>query len=194
MSLEIKNLSKSFGDKQLFSNLSYKFPSIGSVAVIGESGAGKTTLLRMIAELDKDYIGEIIKSRKENVSFAFQEHRLFSTVSALDNLRLVSFSSDDHEAYKRSEEMLLSLGFTKEDTALFPCELSGGMKQRVSLARAFLKDSGILLLDEPTKELDEENISLVLNEIKRQSQHRLVIIVTHRLDDISMLGAEIIKI
>ena len=75
--------------------------------------------------------------------------------------------------------MLRRLGFADEDMNLFPSELSGGMKQRVSLARAFLKKSPILLLDEPTKELDAHNASLVNNIINELSRERLVIVVSH---------------
>ena len=70
-----------------------------------------------------------------------------------------------------------------------PSELSGGMKQRVSLARAFLRRTPILLLDEPTKELDSQNATLVLEEIKKQGQERLVILVSHNLDDVDALSA-----
>ena len=85
--------------------------------------------------------------------------------------------------------MLLSLGFRENDLYLLPDELSGGMKQRVSLARAFLFDAPILLLDEPTKELDPSNADTVRKIIKEQSLTRLVILVSHNGEDIDKLGA-----
>ncbi len=194
MALKLMNVTKSFADKIILSSFSCEFPEKGVVAVIGESGVGKTTLLRMIAGLDKNYSGEIISGGIGKVSFAFQEHRLFPTVSALDNLVLVSFKKSDAEKVKICENMLISLGFTKDDTRLFPSELSGGMKQRVSLARAFLKDSPILLLDEPTKELDKENAELVLNEIEKEGKKRLVILVTHRTEELQRLSASVIDL
>ncbi len=194
MLFEIKDLSKSFKDKIIFTSFSCKFKDKGTLAIVGDSGIGKTTLLRIIAGLDTDYSGELIFPEKCKVSFAFQEHRLFPTVSALDNLVLVSFGKKTKEAVVASSKMLKALGFAEDDMKLRPSELSGGMKQRVSLARAFLRDSEILLLDEPTKELDSDNISLVIEEIKRQSVKRLVIIVTHRKEDIEALNAEILTL
>ncbi len=194
MLLEIKNLSKSFGEKNVLKNFSYVFPQRGVFAIVGESGAGKTTLLRILANLDHEYLGDIIPSRNSKISFAFQEHRLFPSVSAIDNLTLVSFESKNKDSIEKSEKMLASLGFNKTDMTLLPHELSGGMKQRISLARAFLREADILLLDEPTKELDKENIALVIEEIKRQAKSRLVIMVTHRKEDIELLDAQVINI
>ena len=90
--------------------------------------------------------------------------------------------------------MLSSLGFSAADSLLYPDELSGGMKQRVSLARAFLRNAPILLLDEPTKELDEENANKALEIIKKEANSRLVILVTHNKRDLDFLMGEVIKI
>ena len=87
MSLRIKNLSKSFDDKNVISNLSYEFPERGLFGIVGESGIGKTTLLRIIAGLDNDYSGEVVGGGIRKVSFAFQEHRLFPTLTSLEKIR-----------------------------------------------------------------------------------------------------------
>ena len=194
MSLIIKNLTKKFDDKAVIDNLSYEFPENGLVAITGESGIGKTTLLRIISGLDKTYVGEVTGGGTGNVSFAFQEYRLFSNISALDNV-VFSISDTKSEAVvRKAKNSLVSLGLKESDFDLFPHELSGGMKQRVSLARAFLKDAPILILDEPTKELDKENISLVTNLIRQISKDRLVIIVTHNPEDIECLSPRILQI
>ena len=83
MSLKIKNLSKSFGRKAIFDNFSFDFCDTGVYIISGERGKGKTTLLRIIAGLDKSYSGEIKGGGIENVSFAFQEYRLFPNLSAI---------------------------------------------------------------------------------------------------------------
>lgn len=194
MSLIIKNLTKMFDDKTIIDNLSYEFPDHGVVAITGESGIGKTTLLRIISGLEKSYDGEVLGGGFSNVSFAFQEYRLFSNLSALDNVIFAISDTKNEAVVKKSKDMLFSLGLKESDFDLFPGELSGGMKQRVSLARAFLKDAPTLLLDEPTKELDKENISLLTVIIQKISMYRLVIIVTHNLEDIECLSPSILQI
>ena len=189
MALEIKNLSKSFGKKRILENFSQIFEEKGIYSLTGESGAGKTTLLRLISGLDTDYSGEIVGGGFKNVSFAFQEYRLFPELSALDNVIFANNDKKSEAVINEAKEMLLRLGIDEKDMSLLPSELSGGMKQRVSLARAFLRRTPILLLDEPTKELDSQNATLVLEEIKKQGQERLVILVSHNLDDVDALSA-----
>ena len=189
MSLVIKNLTKRFDSKQLFSDFSYSFQDTGIYALVGESGIGKTTLLRMIGGLDTDYSGEIIFDGKRRVSMAFQEHRLFPTLSALDNVVLAISNGKDKAVYEKSRKMLVALGFSETDMNLTPDALSGGMRQRVSVARALLYKADILLLDEPTKELDEENRGRLLSLIKSEGEIRLVIIVSHDQNDLDRLGA-----
>lgn len=194
MSLSINNVSKSFDKKILFDNFSLVFPEKGAFVLSGESGVGKTTLLRMISGLDTDFSGEISGGGIKNCSVAFQEYRLFPTLSALDNLVFANYDKKTAEKTKEALDMLLSLGFNESDAELFPGELSGGMKQRVSLARAFLRKAPILLLDEPTKELDEENASKALEIIKSEGEKRLVILVSHNKSDAEKLNAKIINI
>ena len=186
MPLELKKVSKKFDDKLLFQDFSYSFKDRGLYAIKGESGVGKTTLLRMIAGLDKDYLGTINGGGIGQVGFAFQEYRLFPQLTALQNLSFV-FSETKDEA--ECKNILHSLGLSNEDLSLYPSELSGGMKQRVSLARAFISDYTILLLDEPTKELDEKNANLVREKIKELSKEKLIIIVSHNDEDINNLSA-----
>ena len=185
MTLEITNLSKKYTDDYVLRNFSYKFNENGVYIIVGKSGSGKTTLMRLIAGLDKKFDGEIIGGGIGNTSVAFQEYRLFETLSALENVYLEK-SEDRDEAKK----LLLALGFTNEDCEKSPGELSGGMKQRVSIARAILKKSPILCLDEPTKEIGKENVSRLIEIIKSESEKRLVIIITHNEDDFSAVTYE----
>ena len=194
MSLTIQSLTKAFGEKKLFENLTYDFLDTGIYAVVGESGAGKTTLLRMICGLDNDYSGKIIGGGFENTSFAFQESRLFPELTAIENVVLANHDNLTSEAVTEAEKMLISLGIQKSDQALYPNELSGGMKARISLARAFLNGTPILLLDEPTSELDKENADLVRELILTEAKKRLIIMVSHNPEEIEALGATTIKI
>ena len=189
MSLEIKNVTKRFGDKIILQNFSYKFDNSGIYAITGDSGIGKTTLLRMIASLDKDFDGEILGGGFSNVSLAFQEYRLFPQLSALENIIFSVSDRKDEAVSEKTYNLLAMLGLSGSDIELLPDQLSGGMKQRVSIARALISNKKIILLDEPTKELDAENSENVLRLIKEISKNKLVILVSHNDADLSFLNA-----
>ena len=188
MPLKLINIEKSFGDKKVISNFTYCFENKGLYSITGESGVGKTTLLRIISKLDKVY-GGTIESNLEGVSFAFQEQRLFPQLSAIENVVFAICERKDEAVLNKAKTMLNKLGISDSDFSLLPSELSGGMKQRVSLARAFLYDADILLLDEPTKELDDTNAKIVREIIAEQAANRLVIMVSHNKEDIISLNA-----
>lgn len=189
MSLTIDRLGKRFGRKEIFKDFSYSFEDKKIYALVGESGVGKTTLTRIIAGLDTDHTGSVTGGDIGRVSVAFQEHRLIPTLTALHNVVLANHDDITDETKSEALSMLASLGISNNDANLFPAELSGGMKQRVSLARAFLKKAPILILDEPTGELDPENALLVRELIREQAKWRTVIIVTHSNEEINELSA-----
>lgn len=192
MSLKIKNLSKSFDGKTILRDFSFDFADRGIYLVKGESGIGKTTLLRIISGLDQDYIGDVLGGGINNVSFAFQEYRLFPTLTAIENLIFVISDTKDEAVVSKAESLLTKLNFAKDEFHLLPDQMSGGMKQRISIARALMKDCPILLLDEPTKELDRDNISAVHSLILSEGENRLVIIVSHsEVDAATLLATEI---
>ena len=193
MSLEIKNLSKAFGQKTIFSEFSYSFSDKGIYILRGKSGIGKTTLLRIIAGLDKDYIGAVIGGGIGRVSFAFQEYRLFPQLSAFENVMIASNDNSDSDKNK-AHDLLARLGLSPDDMLLLPSELSGGMKQRVSLARAFMKNAPVILLDEPTKELDAALCEQVCEMINEIAEDKLVILVTHKEEDLLILNGDVINL
>ena len=189
MALKIKNLYKSFGEKKVFEDFSYSFTDNGLYALLGNSGIGKTTLLRIIGGLDKKYRGEIIGGGVKNVSFVFQEYRLFPRLSAIENAVIPNGDMSDELLVSKASALLMRLGFTSDELSLLPDELSGGMKQRVAIVRALLRDTPILLLDEPSKELDLRLKEALYNVVKEESDKRLAIIVTHDVSDLENLSA-----
>ena len=170
---------KSFGRKQVFKDFHLEFEDKKLYILKGVSGIGKTTLFRIISGLDTDFKGSILNGGFSNVSYHFQEYRLFGQLTALQNISMVSFENSDDKNLDRSRQILSRLGFAPEEMNLYPDELSGGMKQRVAFARAVLKDSPILLLDEPTKELDPSVVDEMCRIIDEESQKRTVILITH---------------
>ena len=193
MSIKIECLSKSFGKKIVFTDFNYDFADKGIYIIRGESGAGKTTLLRIIAGLDSDYNGKVTKSAP-GVSVCFQEYRLFENATALENVTEVSFKNATESDVRYTKELFARLNLSEDDTKLHPSELSGGMKQRVAFIRAVAKDSPVLILDEPTKEVDSENARIMRQIIKEESEKRLVIMVTHKDEDISDIPTTIIDV
>ena len=194
--LTLTSITKHFEDKCLFTELSFQFPTTGLFLLLGESGTGKTTLLRMIAGLDTDYSGTIDGGGKENVSMAFQEHRLLPSLSAIANVTeaLRPTGHDKKSIEAQAENALLSVGFPKTDFKTRPAALSGGMRQRVSLARAFAVKRPILLLDEPEKELDGQLRDLLYKTIEAEKKDRLVIVTTHTPDRLLTIADGIITI
>lgn len=194
MSLSILNLDKSFGKKQIFKSFSFTFPDNGIYSISGDSGVGKTTLLRMIAGLDRDYSGEILGGGLENVAFVFQEYRLFPTLSAIENVIIPNGDIKDESLKRKAENLLSALDFKESDFDADISELSGGMKQRISIVRAFLSKAPILLLDEPSKELDPGIRKKLCEIIIEYAKSRLIILVSHHREDIDALAAIDIKI
>lgn len=194
MSLELRNVTKSFGDKKIFNNFSYTFSDTGLYAIVGDSGIGKTTLLRLISGLDTKFQGEILGGGINNTSFLFQEYRLFTHLTALENAVIPNGKMTDKALLLRAKDLFRKLDFSTVDLSLLPTELSGGMKQRVAVVRALLKPTKILLLDEPTKELDSGILNTLYNIITEESKKRLVLMVTHREDDVEHLNPILVKI
>lgn len=189
MALTLNRVSVAFDGKPVLTDFSYSFPERGCVLLTGVSGSGKTTLLRLIAGLLTPDSGTVVGN--ESVSVAFQEHRLFPSLNAAENIAVAAFGNKRNLA--DAEAILRFLGFTPEETHLYPAALSGGMKQRVSLSRAFLKKAPILLLDEPFKELDPALSETVADRIRKESETRLVILTSHSAESADKFRALVIS-
>ena len=177
MSINIKQISKSFGNTQVLNQISLDIPSGEMVALLGPSGSGKTTLLRIIAGLENQNAGEIlfhgrdvsqVHARDRQVGFVFQHYALFRHMNVFDNiafgLTVMPRNTRPNKAVIREKVMkLLEMVQLKEFANRYPAQLSGGQKQRVALARALAVEPAILLLDEPFGALDAQ----VRKELRR---------------------------
>lgn len=185
MAVEVKNLSKSYGNKVVFSNFDAFFESGKTTCIMGSSGCGKTTLLRIIAGLEKPGAGEILMPENTRKSIVFQEDRLCNNLSAGANVRLVMHKKPQSGIIEKSFEMM---GLS--DCMYRPSrELSGGMRRRVALLRALLADWDLLIMDEPFKGLDEKTKTAVIAYTKKICQNKTVICVTHDAAEAAKLGA-----
>lgn len=180
--IEIKNLTKKYGDKTVFENLSFSVPELSTSAFTGRSGIGKTTLLRCIAGLERPDGGEIIGVTGKRLSYAFQENRLIPQVSALDNL--LCFYPDRSRAIELLDKAdLLSEANTPVK------DFSGGMKRRLSVVRALLYGGDIFFFDEPFRELDKSTADMMRGLVKRETVGKTVLMITHETADIGFFNA-----
>ncbi len=178
--MKIKNLCVNFDGKVVFDNFSYEFEKDKITAVLGDSGIGKTTLLNAITGL-VEYTGEI--EGVSGVSYMFQEPRLIEPLTVYDNLLYV-LGEKNAENTAKIKDILKKVELENEINA-FCHELSGGMKSRVALARAFLHPSSVLLMDEPMRSLD---LGLRLRQCEvlktlLESDPRTTLLVTHSVSE-----------
>ncbi len=188
--LKINGISKSFGDKQVLKNVSFFLDDMGITAVMGASGIGKTTLLNIIAGLEQAD-GGILESTFSRIAYKFQEPRLFPWLTALDNVRLVIENKQNSDAIAR--ELLTKVGLS-DSFNKYPNELSGGMQQRVSLARALAYGGDLLLLDEPFSAVDTETRDVLLKLIADYAKNHAVLLITHSHEEAELLGANLITL
>ncbi len=205
--LELRNINKAFGGKQILTNFSLSIPEKQILAIVGPSGGGKTTLLRMLAGLETIDSGEIYYNgeslaideleKRNLLGFVFQDFQLFPHLSVLDNLTLSPIKTMNIEkevAEKKARGLLEQLGLAGHADA-FPFSLSGGQKQRVALARAMMINPEIIGYDEPTSALDPE-LRLEVEKLILQNKERGMtqIVVTHDLQFAENIADQILKV
>lgn len=198
--LKTKDLSYWYTDKNdaLFKDVNLEFEAGKSYAIVGQSGSGKTTLVSLLAGLDKPRAGSIEfdgqdiakiglpNFRRRDVSIVFQAYNLFTYMTALENLMsALAITGGKHKndrEYARS--MLRKLGLTEEQIGKNVQKLSGGQQQRVAIARTMVCDAPLVVADEPTGNLDEDNTKEVIGLFQdiAHEQNKCVIIVTHEPD------------
>lgn len=193
MEICISHLTKHYGKKTIFEDFSYTFLSGKMYAVVGASGSGKSTLLNIIGLLDDFssghiyYDGDEISSHcrktifylRNIVSYLFQNYALIETESVKNNLLIALKhvkSSHKDDLIKESLKKVNLVGYENEKVY----SLSGGEQQRVAMARLYLKPSEVILADEPTGNLDENNKKRIIESLKSfANEGKIVIIATH---------------
>jgi NitT/TauT family transport system ATP-binding protein len=172
------------------------------VVIVGPSGCGKTSLLMMMAGLRQQTSGSILCAGKpitgpdpDRVGVVFQEASLFPWLTALDNIEFpLSIRHAPREERRRRAEAMLNLVGLKGFGTRYPHELSGGMKQRVSIARGLVQDPPVLLMDEPFAALDEQTRMTMGHELLRiwDETAKTVVFVTHSLTEAVYLADEVL--
>lgn len=200
--VSIKNLSKSFGDFELFKNINIEVKEGEILALVGFSGCGKSTLLKMIAGLEDPSSGSIEINEVCKLGMAFQYSALFDSLTIGENIAFPLVVGEDLKKVYSEEELkelvkerlsLVGLPGTEDQ---FPSEFSGGMKKRISFARAIVDNPGLVLYDEPTAGLDPVASTIVEDLIlKLQKEVKAsAILVTHQFSTIRRASDRVVML
>lgn len=189
---KVERISKGFGELKVFQDLTLEFPEGKITTILGPSGCGKTTILKIMAGLIKPDGGTVVTT--EWVGFLFQEPRLLPWLNIYQNLELVL--RDKLPAQDRDSKIMyfleaVGLGDYRN---FYPFQLSGGMKQRAAMARAFSYPAELLLMDEPFKSLDLKTRHQMLSDFLKlwRRESKTVVVVTHDVKEAVWLGDQIL--
>ena len=194
----LSNIQKKYKDKNLsvIKNINFKFQKGKIYSISGPSGSGKSTLLNLISLIDSPTKGKIKidnteitnlnneekdKIRSNKIGIIYQDKNLLNDFTALENIYLASLAAgnDKDSSINKSKILLRKVGLTSRSNH-YPSQLSGGEKQRVSIARALINNPQIILADEPTGSLDSETAKSVFEILKKQiNPNRLIVFATH---------------
>ena len=195
--IDVKNLTKNFGDLQVLKGVSQHIEKGERVVLIGPSGSGKSTFLRCLNLLETPTSGEIvfegqtitdekcdINKIRQKMGMVFQHFNLFPNMTILKNITLAPVRTglmNKEQAVKEARELLKRVGL--EDKAdNYPAQLSGGQKQRIAIVRALCMKPDVMLFDEPTSALDPEMVGEVLDVMKELAQSGMTMVcVTHEM-------------
>ena len=197
--IQISNLNKTFLNEKkinVLKKINYKFKKGKIYSLMGPSGSGKSTLLNLLSLIDRPTSGSIIIENKnidfkdsqkndllraKKIGIIYQQNNLLSDFTAIENIYLASLAAGNNKetSIAKSKILLRKVGLTNRSDH-YPSQLSGGEKQRVSIARALINDPEIILADEPTGSLDLETAKSVFETLKKQiNSDRLIIFATH---------------
>ena len=198
--IRVENICKSYDDKKIIDNINFTLKKGEIVSFLGKSGVGKTTLFNILAGFENADNGNIflkdidITNKDKNISYMTQKHLLLPYLNVLDNICL-SFKIkgiNKNIAYEKAIPILKKFGLEKHIDK-YPSELSGGMKQRVSFIRAYLKNSDLMLFDEPFSALDSITKDNIYEWFKHmiKCEQKTTIIITHDINEAIYLSDKV---
>jgi len=187
--IRLQNITVSYGEQTVLNKMDLTVPTGGRIALMGPSGCGKTTLLRLVAGLIKPGGGEL-RTDTDRIAFLFQEPRLLPGRTAAENVNAVL--SDRQKTMPEAMKWLSAVGLS-EAAGKYPHELSGGMQQRVSLARALAYNGDIVLLDEPTKGLDGVTKEDMINLLNAHTTGKTILFATHDREEALQLADTVLQ-
>lgn len=190
MDIRILNLTKKYGDRDIFRNFSLSIGKGKVTALMGKSGLGKTTLMRILMGLEKYDSGEIEGLEGIRIGAVFQEDRLCENLSSVTNVAIACDRKVTKEMIERELERTGLKGSLHKPVR----ELSGGMKRRVAIVRSVMSPSDILIFDEPFKGLDSETKEDIVKYLKERIGGRTVILITHDIREAEIFGSNVINL
>lgn len=211
--MELKNISKVYHTKkekvEALKDFSYKFDDGKLIAIMGHSGSGKSTLIKIMGLMEKSDDGNVIINNKvvnelsekeladirmKNIGFVFQDYYLDIDLKAIDNVVLPMIINKDitKSDRKKKAEYLLKFVGLGDRMNHYPKELSGGEQQRVAIARCLANDPSIILCDEPTGNLDEDNETIIFKMLKDLSKKGKCVVVVSHSNEIKKYADEVI--
>ena len=195
MKIEIKNLSKSFGDNKVLRGVNLTIEKNRSTIILGKSGCGKSVLLKLIYQLIQIDDGHIYYNKKKEVDvdrfgMLFQYGALFDSLTIGENIAFVDYINNKLNFRNKVANSLKEVGLNPDIHQKFPSEISGGMKKRVALARAIYKKPDVIFLDEPTTGLDPINSDMINELILRiiEKKKMTAITITHDIQSALKTG------